>query len=151
MPKNLCNNPIAVAFVLSFKTDASVIAKQLSVPVENILGLAAEESQYGQGRIAKEHNNYFSMHAPAPLQIGAAPVQGSTKVKVAVYSSFLQSGQSFATRFGSAVTGQADPRAFALALMRAGYNSGDPRTGGRAGFARYLVDIIGAVKGRMAC
>jgi hypothetical protein len=131
--------------------DAAVIARQLRVPVENILGLAAEETQYGQGRIAKEHNNYFSMHAPAPLQVGDALVQGSTKVKVAVYLSFLQSGQSFVARFGSAVMGQEDPKAFALALMRAGYNSGDPKTGGRAGFVQYLTDIIGAVKARMAC
>lgn len=79
-----------------------------------------------------------------------APVQGSSKVNVATHSSFLQCGWPFAARFGSAVMGQKDPKAFASALMRAGCNSGDPKTGGRAGFAKYLVDIIGAVKGRMA-
>lgn len=151
MPKNLCNTPIAVAFVARYKADAAIIAKQLDVPVENILGLAAEETQYGQGRVAKEFNNYFSMHAPAPLQLREAPVQGSTKVKVAVYASFLQSGQSFAARFGSAIRGRGEPKAFATALMHAGYNSGDPKTGGRAGFALYLVDIISAVKERMTC
>ncbi|MDR3441350.1 glucosaminidase domain-containing protein [Telmatospirillum sp.] len=140
-----------MAFVTKFRVDAEMIAKQLHVPTENILGLAAEETQYGQGRIAKEHNNYFSMHAPAPLQAGEAPVQGAINVKVATYLSFLQSGKSFAARFGSAVYDKEDPNAFAQALMRSGYNSGDPRTGGRAGFERYLVDIIGTIKARMSC
>ncbi|MDI5829785.1 hypothetical protein MJN51_39885, partial [Salmonella enterica subsp. enterica serovar Kentucky] len=40
------------------------------VPVENILGLAAAESQYGTGRIAREYNNYFSLQAPASFQSG---------------------------------------------------------------------------------
>ena len=151
MTKQLCNNPLAVGFVVKFQNDAKMIATRLQVPVENILGLAAQETQYGQGRIATEYNNYFSMHAPAPLQISDAPVKGSATVRVAVYSSFLQSAQSFSARFGPAVQGKSDPIAFALALMHAGYNSGDPKTGGRAGFAKYLVDIIGAVKTRMSC
>ncbi len=36
-----------------------IIAKELDVPVENILGLAAAESQYGTGRIAVEYNTTF--------------------------------------------------------------------------------------------
>ncbi|AUV04227.1 glucosaminidase domain-containing protein [Phytobacter ursingii] len=151
MSKNLCNSPIAVAFVTQHRVEAAVIAQKLCLPVENILGLAAEETQYGQGRIASTYNNYFSMHAPAPGQLSDAPVSGTSKVRVAVYSSFLQSGESFAARFGKAVMGKRDPQAFAQALMMSGYNSGDPRTGGRAGFAKYLIDIINAVKGRMEC
>lgn len=115
MSKNVCNLVVVVEFVKKFKTDAALIALALDVPVENILGLAAEESEYGKGRIAKEYNNYFSMHAPAPLQIGEQAAKGSTTVKVAVYSSFLQCGQSFAARFGSAVRGKKKPKEFVQA------------------------------------
>ena len=151
MCKNLCNFQVAVAFVTQHRVDAAIIAQKLCLPPENILGLAAEESLYGQGRIATAYNNYFSMHAPAPGQISETTANGSNKTRIAVYSSFLQCGESFAARFGKAVMGKRDPEAFAHALMLAGYNSGDPRTGGRAEFAKYLVNIINAVKGRMAC
>lgn len=151
MSKNVCNDIDAVAFVQKFRNDAKHIALMLDVPVENILGLAAEESGWGKGRIAIDYNNYFSMHAPAPLQIDEQAAKRSSTVKVAVYSSFLQSGQSFAARFGSAVRGKKDTKAFVQALMHAGYNSGNPKTGGRAGFATFLTDIINTAGERMLC
>lgn len=151
MTANLCNNVNAVAFVNTYRKDCQQIADQLNVPVENILGLAAQESQYGTGRIARELNNYFSMHAPAPLQIGAEAPLGNAKIKVAKFSSFLQCAQSFAARYGSAVKGKKDPLAFSLALVSIGFNTGNASNGGRAGFAHYLADIIKVVKGRMAC
>jgi hypothetical protein len=148
---SLCNNVSAVTFVSKHKAVCQPIADQLNVPVENILGLAAQESQYGTGRIAREMNNYFSLHAPAPLQIGAEAPQGNARIKVAKFSSFQQCAQSFATRYGSAVRGKQDPMEFALALVQIGFNTGDAATGGRNGFAKYLADIIKSVKGRMAC
>jgi hypothetical protein len=148
----LCNNLGAVAFVNKHRHDCMQIANQLNVPIENIIGLAAQESQYGTGRIAREYNNYFSMHAPAPLQIGSAPALGNPKVKVARFSSFLESGQSFAkSKFGSAVRGVSDPLKFAEMLVQSGFNSGKAATGGRDGFAQYLADIISTVKVRMEC
>ena len=53
----LCNNTNAVTFVSKYKAACQPIADQLDLPVENILGLAAQESQYGAGRIARELNN----------------------------------------------------------------------------------------------
>ena len=103
------------------------------------------------GRIAKTYNNFFSMHAPAPFQTGEAPALGNSKVKVAMYLSFYQSGQSFLHRFGPRIESISDPLAFSHALVNAGFNSGDAATGGRPGFARYLADIIWMVKRRMAC
>nr|WP_219737430.1 glucosaminidase domain-containing protein [Pseudomonas protegens] len=147
----LCNNISAVTFVSKYKAVCQPIADQLDLPVENLLGLAAQESQYGTGRIARELNNYFSMHAPAPLQIGAEAPLGNASIKVAKFDSFQKSAQSFASSFGTAVRGQRDPMAFAQALVRSGYNTGNAKTGGRDGFARYLADIIIAVRGRMAC
>jgi len=151
MPTNPCNNTNAVKFVKKYRPDCQPIADRLKVPVENILGLAAQESQYGEGRIASEYNNYFSMHAPAPLQTGEAAALKDPKVKVAKFASFAQSAQSFEQRFGAAVKGKADPEDFGEALVSAKFNSGDAATGGRGGFAPYLAGIIKMVKARMAC
>ena len=151
MSAKSCNNLTAVAFIYKFRNDCELIAKQLNVPVENILGLAAQESQYGVGRIASECNNYFSMHAPAPLQIGEESAHGNAKVKIAKFASFSQSAQSFAMRYGSAVKGKSDPKEFAQALVCIHFNTGDASTGGRGGFAPYLTGIIQAVKERMLC
>nr|WP_256262806.1 glucosaminidase domain-containing protein [Pseudomonas gingeri] len=147
----LCNNIAAVTFVSKHKAVCQPIADQLDLPVENILGLAAQESQYGSGRIARELNNYFSLHAPAPLQIGAQAPTGNSQIKVAQFSSFQQCAQSFATRYGAAVRGKKDPLEFAQTLVKIGFNTGNAATGGRDGFAKYLAQIIIAVKGRMAC
>ena len=142
---------MAVAFVIKYKNDCQIIADQLDVPVENILGLAAQESQYGVGRIAKEFNNYFSMHAPAPFQIGTGVPLGNANIRIAKFSSFLQSAQSFLIRYGNAVRSKKDPLAFAQALVNIGFNTGNAANGGRAGFVNYLVGIIMAVKGRLSC
>ncbi len=147
----LCNNSNSVAFIYQYRSACAQVAASLDVPMENILGLAAQESQYGTGRIARELNNYFSLHAPAPMQIGAESPKGNTKIKVAKFSSFLQCAQSFAVRYGSAVRGKKDPLDFARALVRAGFNSGNASNGGRAGFDHYLAGIINAVKARATC
>ena len=149
--KNPCNAVDAVTFIHKFRADCEPIAKQLGVPIENILGLAAQESEYGRGRIASEYNNYFSMHAPAPLQIRVESARKDPKVKIAVYSSFSASAQSFVMRYGSFVKGVSDPKKFGEALIRAGFNSGSAKNGGRDGFATYVAEIIGQVKTRMSC
>ena len=151
MANNLCNNASAVSFVHKHKGDCAFIARQLAVPLENILGLAAQESQYGTGRIARELNNYFSMHAPAPLQIGAEAPLGNPNLKVAKFSSFFESAQSFSARYGGAVYGKKDPLDFAHALVSASFNTGNSANGGRDGFATYLASIIKAVRERLQC
>lgn len=148
---SVCNVVNAVKFVQQYQHDCSVVAKQLNVPTENILGLAAHESQYGQGRIAMEDNNYFSMHAPAPLQVGEDTAKGNAKVKVAKYSSFLQSAQSFAARYGSTVSGKTAPMELAQALVKAHFNTSDPKTGGAANYAKKVADAIHMVTLRLEC
>ena len=69
-----CNNVAAVRFVQEHLKDCELIANQLNVPVANILGLAAAESQYGTGRIARE----YKVHP-----------KESAKTWVATYTSFL--------------------------------------------------------------
>ena len=39
----------------------------LGIPVENILGLSALESTWGEHRFAAQGNNYFGIHYPRPL------------------------------------------------------------------------------------
>jgi hypothetical protein len=151
MEPNACNNFGAVSFVFKFQRDCEIIAKELTVPVENILGLAAAESAYGTGRIASEYNNYFSLQAPAPLQIRAEPAKLDPEVKMAVFSSFSQGSRSFAIKWGSSVRGISAPKAFSEALVRAGYNSGNSNNGGCAGYADNLAAVIGMVKARMRC
>jgi hypothetical protein len=151
MARNPCNAVDAVMFAQRVRHDCEIIAKQLDVPVENIIGLAAEESEYGRGRIASEYNNYFSMHAPAPFQKGSEPAKAAPKVRVAVFDSFLESAQSFAAKYGSLVKGIADPKDFGAALVRGGFNSGSASTGGRDNFAQYLAGVIADVKARIAC
>jgi flagellum-specific peptidoglycan hydrolase FlgJ len=147
----LCNHQPAVDFVRKIHADCKTLADQLDVPVENLLGLAAEESQYGSGRIAKTYNNYFSMHAPAPFQKGAVPSQKNPKVKVATYDSFFKCGESFVERFGDRIRGIKDPTEFAKTLVKVHFNTGDSKTGGRDDFVPYLVQIIKSVKVRMIC
>jgi hypothetical protein len=151
MSYNFCNYALAIAFVKKYEKACMAVAIQLEVPVENILGLAAQESQYGQGRIAADLNNYFSMHAPAKFQIGVESAKKEPKIKVAKFASFENGAESFADRFGHAVKGKKDPADFAQALIRVGFNSGNSANGGRTGFALYLVDIIKAVKARLSC
>lgn len=147
----LCNTTYAVDFVKKFSADCAKLASQIDVPMENILGLAAQESQWGTGRIAVTYNNYFSMHAPAPGQSGVVAAQGDPKVKVATFKSFIDGGQSFIDRFGVKVRGTSDPTQFAQGLVDCGFNSGDAKTGGRSDFVPYLAGIIRNVIVRLGC
>lgn len=56
---NACNASDAVIFVSKYRIHSEMLARQIEVPTENILGLAAHESQYGLGRFAAEGNNFF--------------------------------------------------------------------------------------------
>ena len=147
----LCNNLSAVQFVRRFQSDCELIAKDLDMPVENILGLVAQESEWGRGRIASEYNNYFSMHAPAIYEISETPARRDPSVKVAVFESFIQCGKSFVFRYGKAVKGISDPKAFGDALVKAGFNPGNAAKGGRENFPDYLAGRIKEAKERMAC
>jgi flagellum-specific peptidoglycan hydrolase FlgJ len=146
-----CNAKNAVAFAVTYKPHADPLAQKLQVPVENLLGLAAEESLWGQGDIARKYNNYFSMHAPARYQTGEVAAKRDPKVKVAMFRSFNDCGASFIDRFGQAVQGKSDPTEFAEALVAVHYNTGDSKTGGRDDFVSYLAHIIEMTRRRMNC
>ena len=151
MAKNFCNDRDAVGFVKIFSPYCVQVAKDLDIPLENLVGLAAEESGYGSGRISIDCKNFFSMRSPAPGQIGFEFARDDPKVKVAKYGRAIDSVESFKTKWGPFVQGKKDPVDFANALVRAGFNTGKNGNGGRAGFANYLVGIIISVKERLAC
>lgn len=146
-----CSVTNAVVFVKKYQADAEKLAKQIDVPAENILGLAAHESEYGKGRFAVEGNNFFSLHAPAPMQIGEIAAKGNLRLKVAKFSSFFQCGQSFLARFGSGLRGKKDPKEFSAALVAIHFNTGNAKTGGRDGYAKLVEDTIIIVKKRALC
>ena len=140
-----------MAFVATYKPHLEPVAKKLRLPVENLLGLAAEESQWGQGYIAMKYNNYFSMHAPAKLETREVPARRNPAVKVAVFRSFGDCAESFAARYGSAVAGKSNPADFAKALVSVSFNTGNAKTGGRDDFVPYLVHIIEMTRRRLNC
>ncbi len=73
-------------FVDAHLADAQKAANQLSVPVENILGVSALESGWDTSRIAAEANNYFGLHFGAPFSVGfiRAKEMGSRSPNLAV-------------------------------------------------------------------
>ena len=146
----LCNNQGAVAFVKAHQSDAAKVAASLKVPTELILGLSAAESQWGTGRIASSFNNFFSQHGSnQPFSNGSAPsLKDGT---VATYASYYDAARGFAAKYGSAVQGITNPTAFAQALVNAGFNSGNSKTGGRDDFVPYTAGVIDSTKRRMRC
>jgi hypothetical protein len=107
------------AFVQSNLADAVQGAKALGVPPENILGLSALESTWGQGKFAaNKNNNFFNMHYPAPFQSGYK--LSDKKTKISTFSSYAASMQSFIKVNGSVVRGKSDPEDFARALQDSG-------------------------------
>jgi hypothetical protein len=148
---NPCNNVQAVGFIAKYRPDSQILATLLDVPVENIIGLAAFESEYGRGRFADQGNNFFSMHAPSHDQTGTLTAAGDPKMKVSTFKDFLSSGKSFAHRFGAGVRGRKDPDEFGRALVTSGFNTGSSKNGGRDGYAKEVADIIRMVKARITC
>ncbi len=86
-----CTNglrPEWVDFVEAHYSDAVRLSNGSGVPVEWILGWAAEESGYGQGRFARLQNNYFSWRGNGDI-VCPESAQGNP---FGCYSSFLASG-----------------------------------------------------------
>jgi uncharacterized FlgJ-related protein len=140
-----CNDQDAVGFVKDYQAEAADLAEQADVPVEFILGLAAEETQWGTGDAANDCNNYFSLHAPVPFQTGSRPAKGDPKVLIAKFDTIHDSGRSFLKRYADSIKGARDPKNFGQRLRDARFNTVRPD------FVEYLAGIINAVKHRMAC
>jgi len=112
-------------FVDAHLADAQKIADQLGVPVENIIGVSAVESGWGESRFAADGSNYFGLHYPAPYATGYL-VARDGGAKVATFASYADSLRSFAVISGSLVHGVTDPSGFA-AVCRTAASSGSIR------------------------
>jgi hypothetical protein len=126
-------------FVDAHFADAQTGADQLGVPVENILGLSALESQWGEHPFAAKGNNFFGIHYPAPFATGYLPARDNPRVRVATFASYADSLRSFVARYGSIVQGLADPTDFAAALWNSGkFGVGNPT---------YVSDVARTLRG----
>ena len=151
--RDVCNkadptNNKVLSFIAAHQADASAVANQLNVPVQNILGLSAQESNYGQSAIAQAANNFFGQHAGAPGSSGIYTTSGG--VAVATFPNYLASAQSFATAFGGLVQNQTSPSSFANALVPR-FNPASAAAGGNPGFVQAVTGAINSVASRLNC
>jgi hypothetical protein len=131
-------------FVDAHLADAQAAADKLGVPVENILGLSALESGWGEGNsFVTEGNNYFGIHYPAPFATGY--MVSVTGVRVATFASYADSLGSFVAISGSAVQGKGNPEEFAAALQNSGKFGIDPNTGSKV--STYVGGVAATIRG----
>jgi flagellum-specific peptidoglycan hydrolase FlgJ len=100
-------------FVDVHLADAQKTADELGVPVENILGLSALESGWGNGRFAAEGNNYFSLYSPSLNETGTLTAKGNPKAKLSTFDSYADSVSAFLDKYRTAFQGVSDPTEFA--------------------------------------
>ncbi len=131
-------------FVDAHLADAQKGADRLGVPVENILGLSALESTWGEYRFAVQGNNYFGIHYPAPFATGYMLARDG-RTKVATFASYAESLRSFVAISGSLVQGKSDPKAFAAALQNSGRFGIDPETGAKV--PSYIGNVARTIRG----
>ncbi len=145
-----CSALSAVSFIHAHQDDAAIVARQLTVPTQNVLGLSGIESKWGQSNAARYANNFFGLHggADAPFANEVWYTRGG--VAMSAFPSYLASGQSFAAQWGASVRGISDPTQFAQALVNAGFNSGMAPLG-NPNFVHDTAATINATAGRMEC
>jgi hypothetical protein len=125
-------------FVEAHLADAQKAAAELHVPVENILGMSALESEWGKGPFAANgRNNYFGTHYPTPRANGFVPSAKPPHPRISTYDSYAASVGEFVDRYKKYVDGVKDPEAFARILQRVGKFGVDTETGApRPGYAK---------------
>ncbi len=148
------NNPTnakVLDFIRANLAAANKLAAELHDPVQDVLGLSAEESGKGLSAIAVNAHNFFGLHAGAPGNIGIyTTLGGATVSKFSAQTGFLDSGQAFVDLYKGAVTGATDPTKFAQALVQAGFNTGKAGTG-NPNFVPLVSGTIGGIQKRLNC
>lgn len=155
-PSKLCNNTNAVQFVKDHAADAASVATQLHVPTENVLGLSAHESQWGDGPFISRNglgDAFFSEEGgPQPaLSNGVMHPTGNSATNVWSFPSYLASAQAFAARYGKVVNSVTNPTQFAGNLLKVGFNSGTKAGNGTPGWSGQVVRDIANTATRMHC
>lgn len=110
-------------------------AKELNVPVANILGVAALESGWGLGSfvldgptVVESTNSYFGMHAPAPFMDGTTQASSGPAL-VASFASYEDSLKAFVAVKGPIIRNISDPLQFATVIQIKGEFGIDMITG----------------------
>ena len=106
-----CSALSAVSLIHAHQDDAAIVARQLTVPTQIVLGLSGIQSKWGQSNAARYANNFFGLHggADAPFANEVWYTRGG--VAMSAFPSYLASGQSFAAPMGSLCQGYQRPDA----------------------------------------
>jgi len=104
-------------FILANLASLVVGAKQLNVPMENLVALSATESSWGTSPQAINDKNFFGLHSPASGESGSRPAEEDPHVHVASFKSFDDSMDSFIQDYGYLVRNISDPTLFAQKLQ----------------------------------
>jgi hypothetical protein len=123
--------------------DAQRAADQLGIPVENILGLSAFESGWGESPFAVQGSNYFGIHYPAPFATGY--LVAASGIKVATFSSYADGLGSFVAVSGAVVEGESEPEAFVAALQNSGKFGIDTTSGAKD--SMYVGGVAATIRG----
>jgi uncharacterized protein RhaS with RHS repeats len=149
-------NKAYIDYIRLHGADATVIANNLDLPPEFILGLSAEESGGSgfqeQSRVVIYAQNYFSLHGNPPKgfhldpgDVGGGFYRSQQDGYVIVFKDYLDSGMYFANKYKKLIDGQQDATTFATLLHHHGYGVGNER------FVPDLVSIIKEMQKRMKC
>jgi hypothetical protein len=141
-------------WILKHREDANEVAATLKTTVQNILGLAAVESDFGRNRFVTDGNNFFALTAtkenPLPGQIGLAIAMGDPNVGIAKFQNFLACGRAFAQTKGQLIVNETDPARFASILQNRGRFGIGPR-GPLTAYVKELTRVIHELAIRLNC
>ncbi len=142
-------------FISAHRQDATSIAKRLGISVEDVLGVAAEETLYGTKGIVLDTNNYFGLHVNGPSdlghfenQTGVFKTTGNPPAYVAKFSKmsgFLDSANAFASIESQYIQGLSDPSKLAAMLHEHGYGTTNTN------YTSELTGAISNIKNRLDC
>ena len=100
-------------------------------------------------RYAREGNNFFGIHYPAPY--ATKPMSTSGSARVAAFASYEDSLRSFVAVAGRIVQGRSDPAAFAAALQNSGKFGINPVTGAKVpGYVKRVAATIRGIRSIIA-
>jgi hypothetical protein len=141
-------------WIVRHRNDVLEAADILQTTVQNILGLAAVESDFGQNRFATDGNNFFALSTtrqnPLPGQIGLMIAQGDPNIGMARFEDFQAPSKAFALTSGQMVKGEIDPARFATILQSRGKFGTGPR-GPVPGYLNQLTEVIHELAIRLNC
>lgn len=140
-----CANHKVVDFINMHRADAQALADRLGVPIENILGLSANESGYGKSGLATNANNFFGLTKGFPGSIGSYRANHRLWSKFPPDAGFNASALAFERVFGDAVRGITDETKFLEALVRKGFDTED------GGFVSGTRAVMDGVARRLDC